>query len=171
MGGGRAGEAGGKGGGFEGVKVEREGDGKGEEMMQDVDDTNTQPSFTLLPNPLLYLPLTECNWKPGHMGGMCRGYMESWLLPHRSQSLDMHQGRDGWRLALDGEAEETYLIFTSYLASSLGHAGVFKIQHVQDWTHELPTPQALRDKTNLTLFQCVLRHQRVSRSGLYLITV
>lgn len=35
----RAGEAGSKGGEFEGVKVEREGDGKGEEMMQDVDDT------------------------------------------------------------------------------------------------------------------------------------
>ena len=59
MGGRRAGEAGGKGGEFEGVKVEREGDGKGEEMMQDVDDTNTQPSLFFLI--CLYLPLTECN--------------------------------------------------------------------------------------------------------------
>ena len=58
MGGRRAGEAGGK-GGFEGAKVEREGDGKGEEMMQDVDNTNTQPLLFFLI--CLYLPLTECN--------------------------------------------------------------------------------------------------------------
>lgn len=105
MGGRRAGEAGGKGGGFEGVKMER-GDGKGGEMMQDADDTNTQPSLSFLI--CLYPALTEWNWKPEHMGAMCRGYMASWLLPHGSESLDMHQSRDGCRLALDGEAEEIY---------------------------------------------------------------
>ena len=106
MGGRRAGEAGGKGGGFEGVKMERGGDGKGGEMMQDADDTNTQPSLSFLI--CLYPALTEWNWKPEHMGAMCRGNMASWLLPHGSESLDMHQSRDGCRLALDGEAEEIY---------------------------------------------------------------
>lgn len=82
MGGRRAGEAGGKGGGFEGVKMER-GDGKGGEMTQDADDTNTQPSLSFLI--CLYPTLTEWNWKPEHMGATCRG----WNLgsSHMGQSL------------------------------------------------------------------------------------